>query len=137
MSGNKYGYDAWWKIAEKDLEAAEFLLHAPSKLGFAVGFHAQQAAEKYLKSYLVSQAVSPDRTHHLRRLLKECVAFEPALAALKPECDVLFPFAVDPRYPNLLVEPDAEVCKTLISAAKKIRAAVRQVLPKPRNGRDR
>jgi len=45
---------AWLAKAQRDLKAAEILLAAPGELGEMVGFHCQQAVEKFLKAYLAT-----------------------------------------------------------------------------------
>ena len=43
----------WIDKADNDLSIAEYL-YAKEEFREAVGFHAQQAAEKYLKAYIVT-----------------------------------------------------------------------------------
>jgi HEPN domain-containing protein len=51
----------WWGRAEDDLRAAVTLLeHAEGGL-WTAAFHAQQAAEKFIKAFLVARGVSVDR----------------------------------------------------------------------------
>ena len=66
-----------WKIkAEHDIKAAEKELFSIEPLTDIVCFHAQQAAEKFLKCYLVSKGEVPSKTHNLKELLIKCISFD-------------------------------------------------------------
>ena len=54
-----------------------------------VCFHAQQAAEKYLKAYLVFRGDIPPRTHDLGLRLRLARDFDATLEPLKADCDFL------------------------------------------------
>lgn len=63
------------------------------------GFHAQQAAEKYLKAVLAIDEERPEKTHDLGVLAAQCErAGHPMPEALREVFD-LAPYAVDERYP--------------------------------------
>src|SRR5690606_5263203 len=64
---------AWWEKGDADLRSARILLEADPPLTDVVCFHSQQAAEKYLKSFLVYHDVEPPYTHSLTTLLSLCV----------------------------------------------------------------
>ena len=65
----------WLAYADDDLRVALYDLSMPETPPFRViAFHAQQAAEKYLKAYLVFHSVDFPYTHSLRRLLDLCAA---------------------------------------------------------------
>ena len=53
----------WLRIAEKDLGRIEQLLDVQDPE--AAGFYLQQAVEKFLKAYLISQGWKLQRTHDL------------------------------------------------------------------------
>ena len=55
--------------ADRDLEAAETLLQASPHLYENIGFHCQQAVEKYLKAVLVALALPAPFIHDLMKLL--------------------------------------------------------------------
>jgi len=73
----------WAAKAEEDLGTAERLLAAGDPcFHTAIGFHSQQAAEKYLKASLVQHGIEPpkgSRGHDLGYLLV-VVGVEPQLA---------------------------------------------------------
>ena len=93
----------WFEKAEADLEAAErraLSIADSSRLREIVGFHCQQAVEKYLKALLTLYQVEFPKTHELDRLLVFArVANREAADALS-EVKWLAPFAVDIRYPG-------------------------------------
>ena len=53
----------WLSKADKDLQAAGVLLRAQLDDYESVGFHAQQAAEKYIKAFLVRHQIEFPKTH--------------------------------------------------------------------------
>jgi hypothetical protein len=59
----------WVARADEDLSVARHLLAEKLPYHGAIGFHAQQAAEKLLKAYLVAHQVEFPETHGLGRLL--------------------------------------------------------------------
>lgn len=54
--------------AHEDLNAAEILNDADGASDAVVGFHAQQAVEKFAKAALVARGIEPPKTHDLRFL---------------------------------------------------------------------
>jgi HEPN domain-containing protein len=59
----------WLSKAEEDLLVAEHLAEAGALSPSAVGFHAQQAAEKSIKAYLVHHQIDFPKTHDIDALL--------------------------------------------------------------------
>ncbi len=55
--------------ADRDMEAAETLLQASPHLYENIGFHCQQATEKYLKAVLVASVLPAPFIHDLTKLL--------------------------------------------------------------------
>ena len=69
-------------------------------------YHAQQAAEKALKNFLVLHAVKYPLTHNLRELLRLALPFDASLEEeILPALDLTL-FATRYRYPGDPVEPD-------------------------------
>ena len=117
----------WVRKAESDLAALELALNAETALDTAC-FHAQQAAEKFLKAYLVSKGVDFPFTHNLARLLDLCEPLDPAFAQLRPIVEPLTPFAVELRYDDEFW-PSKEIVTEAQSATLKLRDAVLSRLP--------
>jgi HEPN domain-containing protein len=126
----------WVAKADDDLDAAARLLASDSGLFAIIGFHAQQAAEKYLKALLVLGAVPFPRTHDLTGLRALLPAGQvPALADLPLE--LLSRFSVEERYPGDADPLTPAEVRTALATAHLVREAVRGVLPidaLPRNG---
>lgn len=63
-------------------------------------FHCQQAVEKLLKAYLVSQRVAFEKIHDLRLLLNQCTRVDQAFETLRDRIEPLTLYAVAFRYPG-------------------------------------
>ena len=75
-----------------------------------VCFHAQQAAEKIVKGFLVSKGIEPPKTHDMQVLLEMCVDIDIKFDDIYEEATTLTNYAVHLRYPTefALTEQDAE-----------------------------
>ena len=87
----------WLRKADSDLVAATLALDAEAALDTSC-FHAQQAAEKLLKAYLLAFGVDFPFTHNLTRLLALCQVRDAAFSSLVPLAQLLTPYAVELRY---------------------------------------
>ena len=114
----------WIRKAEIDYSAAQQLLEAKDLLREAIAFHCQQAAEKYLKAFLVRHQVEPLRTHNLGKLLDQVAGVSADLAASLADAVALSPYGVDIRYPGDF--PDVLIGgeKPLFDLAHRVREAV-------------
>lgn len=92
----------WLSKAHKDLQAAGVLLGAPVHDYESAGFHAQQAAEKFIKAMLVRHQVEFPRTHDIGRLRDLVGRADSDLAARLAPADSLTPYAIEFRYPGEL-----------------------------------
>ena len=88
--------DGWLRKAENDL----LTLGAAIDVGAydTACFHAQQAAEKALKAFLIHAEVTFPFTHNLVKLTKLCATVDPSFASLDAIVESLTPFAVELRY---------------------------------------
>jgi len=114
---------SWLRKAESDLRAAELLLSLDQEDYFAAGFHAQQAAEKFLKALLVWLQIPFPKTHEIARLTDLGTQGDPSLRAELQSADMLTPFGVEFRYPSDEVA-DAELAREAVNQAKNVREAV-------------
>ena len=89
----------WFKIADDDLLFAKAGLEE-SGLARNACFLCQQIAEKYLKGFLVSHGIKPERTHKLPDLRLECSKIDKDFKELKEVCKFLDQFYQPARYPN-------------------------------------
>jgi HEPN domain-containing protein len=114
----------WIEKAEADLEVARrMVVEAADKrrIREIVGFHCQQAAEKYLKALLTRGQIEFPKTHDIKMLLQ--LAGDPAADSLKG-AQWLSPFGVAIRYPG----DTAEMLPGDESKAIEIATQVRQVV---------
>ena len=86
-------------MADDDFRFAETNLKGGSEFYAQICFHFQQAAEKYLKAYIIGKGLAFEKVHDLVHLLKTCSAYEPAFATLKEDCIVLNTAYIETRYP--------------------------------------
>lgn len=91
-------------------------------------FHAQQAAEKYLKAYLTWHERAIPRTHDLEELQRLCVAMEPMpeLAAL--DLTELTAYAVELRY-DAEFWPPQPTAREAVVLVEKVRTLIMERLP--------
>ncbi len=117
----------WFKIADDNLDTAEFLFtnRHPSPDEIICNL-SQQAAEKYLKGFLVEHDVVPSKTHDLLSLMIQCEEIKTGFNTLAVKCTVLSRYGVIPRYPNEL-QITADDTNTAIQYAKDIRDYVNKV----------
>ena len=116
----------WLAKANSDLVASRRLQDAGGPYD-AVCFHAQQAAEKALKSWLAVADAPIPRTHNLEDLQALCLALPPpdiasGLEAL--DLSELTPFAVEARYDIEFwperAEADVAIAARVCAAAARI-----------------
>jgi HEPN domain-containing protein len=117
-------YRDWFRMAEIDRRCVANLLAVSDKLWSVIAFHAQLAAEKYLKGYLAFRGQEPKKIHNLVDLLEEAMHFDPTLALLERDCDHLAYFAVEARYPEFEDDYTEEIAQDAIAASDRIRDAV-------------
>jgi len=117
----------WLDKGKDDLRSAEYLSTmrhpTPDKI---ICFHCQQSAEKYLKGFLVSHDIEPEKTHDLEHLLEQCQKYNAEFSILLSNVDILNRYAVFPRYPNELEITNEDV-KTALSYAKNIQEFVMKI----------
>ncbi len=120
----------WVAKADNDLTAAAQILRLGRDCpADTVCFHVQQCVEKYFKALLVAERVDFPKTHDLN-----------ALARLRPEAllDALTDlerrrmteYATVIRYPNEESTIPFVEARKAVATARRIRKAIRQLLPK-------
>lgn len=90
----------WLNRARKDLAAGEVLLKEGLEDYENVGFHAQQAAEKFIKAFLVRHQVEFPKTHNIAVLAQLVATVDAKLAKSLIAADALTPYGVEFRYPG-------------------------------------
>ena len=90
----------WFRFADMDLALAEYVVSMHPQPLESICYHCQQAAEKYLKGFLLAKGMMPPRTHECQQLCDMCVAIDPAFEELDDACETLTQYGVQPRYPH-------------------------------------
>ena len=93
----------WFEKGSHDLDEARLSLKAGGWTDI-ICFHCQQAAEKYLKGFLVAQGINVGkmkkmRIHDLTKLWSECCKLDKNFASVEEDCIILNPYYIEPRYP--------------------------------------
>ena len=114
----------WVNIADRDLMAAEQGLKAYPVLSEIVCFHCQQAAEKYLKAYLVKYQVEFQKTHNIMSLINLCSTVDSVFKDKLLYADLLTDYAVEIRYPDEWYEPTIEEAKDAYRVACEVKQFV-------------
>lgn len=117
---------AWLDKATKDQHFAELALDQGPEYADITCFHAQQAAEKSLKAYLVWLELDFPKTHVLDDLLD--LIDDNAFETHRDSLSMLTPFAVESRYPEISI-PSAETAAQAVDSAKAVLELVRDLLP--------
>jgi len=125
----------WLAKADADLLASRYLVAGGAPYVVGAAFHAQQAAEKLLKSFLVWRQVEFPKTHDIEELLDLIAEFDSKLAAELSPATVLTSYAVETRYPGETPEPPLDQAKKALALAETVRAAVLRSLPAEFAGR--
>jgi HEPN domain-containing protein len=119
----------WLDKANQDFQVGEALWSAENPFFFPTCFHAQQAAEKYLKAFLTWKKIEFPKTHAIELLLD---LMEPEFHFLANELQdavALTPYGVEIRYPGDQPEPTEEEAKEALELARKVRDAIVPLLP--------
>jgi HEPN domain-containing protein len=114
----------WLIKASNDLRVAENEVKLPvhDMVTEAICFHSQQAVEKFLKAYLITQGVEFGKTHNLEFLLELCSKRDKEFG----EIDVgnLSFYSVEVRYPNEFHIPSVDEAKACIGMARRAKEFV-------------
>lgn len=117
---------AWTRKAENDLAAVYLLAESEQFFPDQIGFFCQQAAEKYLKAFLIANNQTPPYIHDIDALLEMYAAIDAAFDALRQLVEGLTEFAVIFRYPGEW--SDMPTANQALHQAEQIRALVREKL---------
>lgn len=113
----------WLDKANSDLKNAEIILAATTESPplDTVCFHCQQAAEKYIKAFLVFHGKQFPFSHNLADLVAICMKVDLAFAAIQRKAETLTPFAVEIRYPDDFYMPTKEETEEAFAIAINIK----------------
>ncbi|MBI5528810.1 MAG: HEPN domain-containing protein [Deltaproteobacteria bacterium] len=120
----------WFAKADLDMGLAEHIVGEATLFIAATGFHCQQAAEKYLKAFLVHHQLEFPKTHDLGDLLDLVERVDVGLAAELKSITFLNPYGVDFRYPSDLPSMTVEEAHRALELARKVQTAVQSRIGK-------
>ncbi len=110
----------WLLRANSSLRAARAVLGLPGILYEEVCFHAQQAAEKALKSILVSRKSPFPKTHEIGALLTLVVQSGTPVPDNLHSVERLSRFAIETRYPGVFERVTQEECAHALEMAERV-----------------
>ena len=119
----------WVRKAEIDFKTAGHLCQSSPDFAEGAAFHSQQAAEKYLKAFLVWHQIEFHKTHDIEALLRLAEKVDDKLPEILREAVILTPYGVDYRYPGEYPEVTIADAKRALRLADCVRAEVRGRLP--------
>lgn len=89
----------WLSKADEDFDFAVINLKEGNNFYAQICFHFHQAAEKYLKAFIIAYDLELDKIHNLVTLIKRCAAKETSFLSLLDYSIFLNTFYIDTRYP--------------------------------------
>jgi HEPN domain-containing protein len=95
----------WLTKAAHDLQNARIVSAVPEGPLDTAIYHCQQAAEKAMKGWLTARNVGFEKTHDVRRLIRQAAAEAPAFSQFAQAAEILTPYASAFRYPGLIADP--------------------------------
>jgi len=118
----------WLNKAEEDFGfAASVIKESPYYA--QICFHFHQAAEKYLKAYIIAYDLEFEKIHDLPVLLKICMQKEPNLQIILDDCKFLNRYYIEARYPvHWPTSYDREETEKAKLAAEQIRKTIKNRL---------
>lgn len=119
---------AWLIKGEKDLLFARQAAKLGEDYTDVACFHAQQAAEKTLKAFLVWLEIEFPKTHVLQDLLDLIAQKDSSLENWRGALERMTPFAVETRYPEFSL-PSLEETSQAVETAGAVLDCAKTVLP--------
>jgi len=119
----------WLAKTDEDFEFARVNFQESKPFFAQICFHFQQAAEKYLKSFIIAHELEFLKIHDLPLLLKICLSKDPFFEQLREDCEYLTTFYVDTRYPvHWPTKFSHHEAQKVFEAAERIRSVVKDKL---------
>ncbi len=117
----------WIRKADSDLANARLCVASSTALDTAC-FHAQQAAEKLIKAYLIAYGLPVPFIHNLEKLVELCEQQEASFQSMKALGQALTPYAVQLRYDEDFWPSEQETMNA-VQSAQTLRAFIIPLLP--------
>lgn len=111
----------WIYEANNDLGLAEFVIDNDGTYYDLVCFHCQQAAEKFLKAYIIYLNLYYKKIHDLKYLLNVIKRKREIPKHLFNKAEMLQEYTIDSRYPDHWHDPTYKETLQCIKAAKKFK----------------
>jgi HEPN domain-containing protein len=118
----------WIRKAAVDSDLVEHLVSEGAMYPEALGFHSQQAAEKYLKALLVRHQIEVPKTHDIRRILLLLRAIDSNFADSLLPARWLTQFGVEIRYPGDFPDMLPGDAEKAVALMRQVRDAVTNLL---------
>ena len=118
----------WLSKAEEDLLVARELMERDRISYDPVGFHAQQAAEKFLKALLTRHQIPFPKTHSIRQLLELAEKAVPGIQESLSDARTLSPYGVEIRYPGDRPPLNPQAGARAVELATQVQTVVREKL---------
>ena len=117
----------WLEKADSDLSFAQSTNKERGREDY-VAFASQQAAEKFLKAFIIAKNLKFKYTHDLVDLLRVCAQKDKEFARLSSFAEELTPLYIESRYPEFVGVITKERAKIALAATKKIAEFVKRKL---------
>lgn len=114
----------WIEKGDHDLGTAQVTFLYLPQYRDTISFHCQQAAEKYLKGYLLFLEIPFQKKHSLNYLLSMISGEIEVSNEIFENASILEDFAVEIRYPDTSIDLSDEDIKQAIGISKLIRTYV-------------
>jgi HEPN domain-containing protein len=121
----------WLTKALHDLQTARITANAADGPLDTAIYHCQQAAEKSVKGWLTAKSIPFERTHDVRRLIKQAAGVLPEFNRFTGAAELLTPYVSAFRYPGLSDDamPSREEFDAALHHAQTIYDFVLNLLP--------
>ena len=128
---NSKVFQEWLAKAEEDYGFAVESIRDTSYYA-PVCFHFHQAAEKYLKAFIIAHDLEFRPVHNLLELVRICQAKAPDVSEIEEACYYLNPFYIDTRYPvHWPTHYDKKIADRAMECAAAIRSWILSSLKSP------
>jgi len=108
----------WHKYGLNDYNTAVFLQNMTPPPLEIICYHCQQAAEKYLKSFLVLKNEPVMKTHDLSFLAEICIKIDSDFESIIQSCEELTDYRISTRYPSNIEINLADMKKAILDCEK-------------------
>jgi len=115
---------SWFTHGDEDLVLVKIILEKEIGSTNLACFHAQQAAEKYLKGFLAHHDLHIRKIHDLEIIIEDCKNVDTSFSELKDSAIFLNQFYIESRYPDDYIEFSREDAEKACQAVLRIKEFV-------------